>query len=256
MEGIVRLHEAVKAGVPPAYELRSVAVVSELSPDARGRARACVERARAAPRDDASSSSPRSSSRRRRTCATRRASTSSPTSPRSTTSAGATRGVSGYIGTPAGRDLNAPMTQGYQAVPLPKPKRFAMNYHLLAIGSRPRRVRLQTWVDEGEAVPTVIEVWPTADWHEREAWDLMGDRDRRPPEPEADPPRRRLGGPPAAQGLPARRRARALLGRGVAVAVAPSRPRAPRADLRGLRASRSRSRPCCTTSPSSRRRAT
>ena len=26
--------------------------------------------------------------------------------------------VSGYIGTPAGRDLNAPMTQGYQAVPL------------------------------------------------------------------------------------------------------------------------------------------
>jgi hypothetical protein len=25
MEGIVRLHEAVKAGVPPAYELRSVA---------------------------------------------------------------------------------------------------------------------------------------------------------------------------------------------------------------------------------------
>ena len=82
--------------------------------------------------------------------------------------------VSGYIGTASGRDLNAPMTQGYQVVPLPKPKRFAMNYHLLSISDRPRRVRLQTWVDEGEPVASVIPVWPTADWHEREAFDLMG----------------------------------------------------------------------------------
>ena len=82
--------------------------------------------------------------------------------------------VSGYIGTPDGRDINTPMTQGYQVVPAPKPKRFAMNYHLLALGPDPRRLRLQTWVDEGEMVPTVIAIWPTADWHEREAWDLMG----------------------------------------------------------------------------------
>ena len=82
--------------------------------------------------------------------------------------------VSGYIGTAAGRDLNRPMTQGYQAVPLAKPKRFAMNYHLLALGPEPRRLRLQAWLDVGETVPTVIEVWPTADWHEREAWDMMG----------------------------------------------------------------------------------
>jgi NADH-quinone oxidoreductase subunit C len=85
-------------------------------------------------------------------------------------------GVSGYIGTQAGRDLNAPMTQGYQAVPLAKPKRFAMNYHLLAISEEPRRLRLQVWLDDGEPVPSVIRVWPTADWHEREAWDLMGTR--------------------------------------------------------------------------------
>jgi NADH:ubiquinone oxidoreductase subunit C len=83
-------------------------------------------------------------------------------------------GVSGYIGTPAGRDLNTPMTQGYQALPEPKPKRFAMNYHLLAVSDRPRRLRLQTWLDEGEPVASVIPVWPTADWHEREAWDLVG----------------------------------------------------------------------------------
>ena len=84
------------------------------------------------------------------------------------------RGVSGYIGTSAGRDINAPMTQGYQTVPLAKPKRFCMNYHLLAIAHEPRRLRVQVWLDEGEPVPTVIPVWPTADWHEREAWDLMG----------------------------------------------------------------------------------
>src|SRR5439155_228716 len=83
-------------------------------------------------------------------------------------------GVSGYIGTASGRDLNVPMTQGYQKLPKPKPKRFAMNYHLLALGDEPRRVRVQVWLDEGEAVPSVIEVWPTADWHEREAWDMMG----------------------------------------------------------------------------------
>jgi NADH-quinone oxidoreductase subunit C len=84
------------------------------------------------------------------------------------------RGVSGYIGTPAGRDLNTPMTQGYQSVPLAKPKRFALNYHLLSISERPQRVRLQTWVEEGEPVPSVVPVWPTADFHEREAFDLMG----------------------------------------------------------------------------------
>jgi NADH/F420H2 dehydrogenase subunit C len=90
-------------------------------------------------------------------------------------------GVSGYIGTGlsavgGGRDLNTPMTQGLQALPAAKPKRFAMNYHLLAVADQPRRVRLQTWVDEDEGVPSVIYVWPTADWHEREAWDMLGIR--------------------------------------------------------------------------------
>ena len=84
------------------------------------------------------------------------------------------RGVSGYIGTAAGRDLNLPMTQGLQRLPAAKPKRFSVSYHLLAVGAEPRRVRVQTWLDDGEPVPTVIEVWPTADWHEREAWDMMG----------------------------------------------------------------------------------
>jgi NADH-quinone oxidoreductase subunit C len=82
--------------------------------------------------------------------------------------------VSGYVGTPGGRDLNRPATQGYQMLPEPKPKRFAMNYHLLALREGGNRVRVQVWLDDGESVPTVIRVWPSADWHEREAWDMMG----------------------------------------------------------------------------------
>jgi NADH-quinone oxidoreductase subunit C len=83
-------------------------------------------------------------------------------------------GVSGYIGTGQGRNLNRPMTQGLQALPAPKPKRFSVNYHLLAIRQGAPRVRVQVWIDDGEAVPSVVSVWPTADWFEREAWDMMG----------------------------------------------------------------------------------
>jgi NADH-quinone oxidoreductase subunit C len=84
------------------------------------------------------------------------------------------RGVSGYLGTDGGRNLNKPMTQGLQRLPSPKPKRFSVNYHLLALREAPARVRLQVWVDDGEPVPTVVTIWPTADWHEREAWDMFG----------------------------------------------------------------------------------
>src|SRR3712207_8377000 len=42
--------------------------------------------------------------------------------------------------------------------------------HLLAMRRPPTRLRLQAWVDDGEPVPSVVDVWPTADWHEREAW--------------------------------------------------------------------------------------
>jgi NADH:ubiquinone oxidoreductase subunit C len=84
------------------------------------------------------------------------------------------KGVSGYIGTASGRDLNRPMTQGHQAMPALKPKRFSLSYHLLALRDDHARVRLQVWIDEDEPVASVVSVWPTADWHEREAWDLFG----------------------------------------------------------------------------------
>jgi NADH-quinone oxidoreductase subunit C len=84
--------------------------------------------------------------------------------------------VAGYIGTPSGRDLNAPSTQGLARLPAPKPKRFSVNYHLLALREGAPRVRLQVWLDDGEPVASVVSVWPTADWHEREAYDMMGIR--------------------------------------------------------------------------------
>jgi NADH-quinone oxidoreductase subunit C len=83
-------------------------------------------------------------------------------------------GVSGYIGTPQGRNLNRPMTQGLQSLPTPKPKRFSVNYHLLALRPGAPRVRVQVWLDDGVPVPSVIDIWPSADWFEREAWDMMG----------------------------------------------------------------------------------
>jgi NADH-quinone oxidoreductase subunit C len=82
--------------------------------------------------------------------------------------------VSGYIGTASGRDLNRPSTQGFQRMPAIKERRFSVSYHLLALQPGAPRVRLQVWVDDGESVPSVVSVWPTADWHEREGWDMFG----------------------------------------------------------------------------------
>jgi NADH-quinone oxidoreductase subunit C len=87
-------------------------------------------------------------------------------------------GVSGYLGTRGGRDLNAPMTQGYERLPEAKPKRFSVSYHLLRLADDPARVRVQTWLDDGEEIDSVIGVWPAADWFEREAWDMFGIRFR------------------------------------------------------------------------------
>jgi NADH:ubiquinone oxidoreductase subunit C len=93
------------------------------------------------------------------------------------------RGVAGYFGTASGRDLNRPGgfgaatgSQGYSRVPQPKAKRFAVNYHLLALREGAPRLRVQVWLDDGETVASVVPVWPTADWHEREAWDMLGIR--------------------------------------------------------------------------------
>jgi len=88
--------------------------------------------------------------------------------------------VAGYWGGGAdGRDLNRSASAGKRAVPeAPGPKRFGVSVALakvltVADGDH-RRLRVRVWVDEGEAVPTLTGVYPSADFHEREAWDLLG----------------------------------------------------------------------------------
>jgi len=52
--------------------------------------------------------------------------------------------------------------------------RFAVVYHLLSVKNN-HRLRLRTFVDgEVPMVPSVIDVWNSANWFEREAFDLFG----------------------------------------------------------------------------------
>jgi NADH-quinone oxidoreductase subunit C len=52
--------------------------------------------------------------------------------------------------------------------------RFEVNYHLFSTG-RYHRVRLKVLLNEDEArVQTVTDVWKTANWHERETFDMFG----------------------------------------------------------------------------------
>jgi NADH-quinone oxidoreductase subunit C len=84
--------------------------------------------------------------------------------------------VVGYIGTASGRDINDPGSRGLARIPDPKPKRFSVSYHLVRVAEDPARLRVQVWLDDGESVASVIDVWPAADWFEREAWDMFGIR--------------------------------------------------------------------------------
>jgi NADH-quinone oxidoreductase subunit C len=60
--------------------------------------------------------------------------------------------------------------------------RFTLVYHLYGYGHA-RYLRLKTDVSEEEGeVPTVSGVWRTANWHEREIYDMMGVRFRGHPD--------------------------------------------------------------------------
>ena len=54
-------------------------------------------------------------------------------------------------------------------------KRFAVVYHLLSLAHN-RRLRVRAYAPDNEfpVVPSIIEVWPSANWYEREAFDLYG----------------------------------------------------------------------------------
>jgi NADH-quinone oxidoreductase subunit C len=51
--------------------------------------------------------------------------------------------------------------------------RFEVVYHVYSIQYK-RRLRLKVRIHEGEAVPSVTGVWESANWHEREVYDLFG----------------------------------------------------------------------------------
>jgi NADH-quinone oxidoreductase subunit C len=58
----------------------------------------------------------------------------------------------------------------------PLEPRFEVNYHLLSLDRR-ERLRLKVRLSGSDPmVHSVIPVWPTANWHERENFDLFGIR--------------------------------------------------------------------------------
>jgi NADH-quinone oxidoreductase subunit C len=55
-----------------------------------------------------------------------------------------------------------------------QPRRFGLAYQLLSV-ARNQRLRLKTFLDgDPPRVASVVEVWPAANWYEREAFDLFG----------------------------------------------------------------------------------
>jgi len=62
----------------------------------------------------------------------------------------------------------------HTAVDYPKrEKRFDLIYHLYSF-KKNDRLRLKVMAGDNEKVPSVTGVWPTANWLEREAYDLFG----------------------------------------------------------------------------------
>lgn len=59
--------------------------------------------------------------------------------------------------------------------------RFEMVYELATIDDR-KHLRVKAPVAEDEEVPSVVSLWATADWHEREVYDMMGIRFKNHPD--------------------------------------------------------------------------
>ncbi len=54
-----------------------------------------------------------------------------------------------------------------------RPQRFDVVYNLLSLRHN-RRIRAKVACDEENPVPSVVEVFPVANWFEREVWDMYG----------------------------------------------------------------------------------
>ncbi|MEB3329184.1 MAG: NADH-quinone oxidoreductase subunit C [Candidatus Sericytochromatia bacterium] len=81
-----------------------------------------------------------------------------------------------YLRDEPGLSFNFLMDVGgvdYLTYPEPRPKRFEVAYHLFSLRWG-HRLRVKVQVGLGEAVPTLSEVWASADWGERECWEMFG----------------------------------------------------------------------------------
>ena len=54
-----------------------------------------------------------------------------------------------------------------------QPERFEVVYHLLSMSAN-LRARVKITTDEEQPVPSVVDVFPAANWAEREVWDMYG----------------------------------------------------------------------------------
>jgi NADH-quinone oxidoreductase subunit C len=54
-----------------------------------------------------------------------------------------------------------------------RPERFEVVYNLLSLALN-QRIRVVVRTDGAAAIPSVVGIWPTATWYEREAWDMYG----------------------------------------------------------------------------------
>jgi NADH-quinone oxidoreductase subunit C len=58
----------------------------------------------------------------------------------------------------------------------PSTPRFQLSYHLLSHAFK-EHIRLRALVDDADPqVDSIVEIWPAADFYEREVWDLFGIR--------------------------------------------------------------------------------
>lgn len=94
----------------------------------------------------------------------------------SATSQGFDRAVNSTVGAGGTPPSQIQITDQVGRVPLAptRSQRFAVVYHLLSLTNN-QRLRVKVFLDEKHLeVPSVTDIWPSANWFEREAFDMFG----------------------------------------------------------------------------------
>lgn len=86
------------------------------------------------------------------------------------------REVLGFLRDEPGLEFNFLMDVSgvdYLTHPTPRPKRYEVAYQLYSLRWG-HRLRIRVALNPGESVPTVSDLWASADWGERETWEMYG----------------------------------------------------------------------------------